>query len=112
MPEPRPAGFPAKFLPRFRQSIRVCFGEKLDENELKRVLMAVGTPSPVPISYPTDTIIKRDSIPENVIERQRQWEAVTAVVHQTVENLGYSVSGPLLGLPHSPFLMAKPYTSR
>ena len=115
MPEPRPTGFPAKFLPQLQQSVTISFGKKIDETELKSVLTAVTKRrDPLPVS---SSLISRAQNMGNLtstdlLDRQTQWEAVTALVHKSVEDLGYSASGPLLGVSSSQNLSPKPYTSR
>lgn len=69
MPEGR--AFPYKYLPRPGQHLSVTFGEPLDPRELEALRATVATTEQTRI-------------------------ATTAVVHDAVEALGRSVSGPLL----------------
>ncbi|KAJ7638514.1 acyltransferase-domain-containing protein [Roridomyces roridus] len=69
MPEGRP--FPYKYLPRPGQHLSVTFGEPLDLRELEALRASDATPEQLRIR-------------------------ITSIVHDAVEALGHSVSGPLL----------------
>ncbi|KAF9057457.1 hypothetical protein BJ165DRAFT_1333965, partial [Panaeolus papilionaceus] len=113
MPEGR--AFPYKYLPRTGVNLSVTFGQPVDPEILKRALLIPQDPEPSAIhnmglertlggsnaqehlqgwSKALDPLDKEGALRTSLI-RQR----LTAIVHDEVEKLGRSVSGPLLGAP-------------
>ncbi|KAL5522039.1 TAZ1 [Sanghuangporus sanghuang] len=93
MPEPRPKGFPAKFLPGLRQSLSITFAPPLDDASIREALAAVRSPMPTIDVHGKDHTMHPPDSPE----KRRVREALTAVLQRTVEQLGYATTGPLLG---------------
>ncbi|PPR02492.1 hypothetical protein CVT24_002041 [Panaeolus cyanescens] len=116
MPEGRP--FPYKYLPHMGVDLSVTFGEPIDPELLKRALLIPRDPAPSTIhnlgleptlggsttqehlegwSKNLDPLHDEDALRTSLIRQQ-----LTSIVHDHVQKLGYSVSGPLLGAPPPP----------
>ncbi|EJD00387.1 uncharacterized protein FOMMEDRAFT_30448 [Fomitiporia mediterranea MF3/22] len=117
MPEPRPQSFPAKFLPRLRQSLSITFAPPLDHSRLFEILKAARSSDSMPlvnqnvVNKNADRNADKMKDPDTT-EKRRVQEALTAVLQRAVEQLGYATSGPLLGYPPSTDLGPKRFTER
>ena len=103
-----------RFLPRLRKDVGITFGEPIDPSELSAVLSSwreeAVKNSPIPVQAALGTSEFRtkisgeelkpsDYVPlgaESLKKRETRI-ALTALVRKYVENLGYSIDGPLLG---------------
>lgn len=113
MPEPRPPGFPKKFLPRTRQSIKVTFAPPLDDTRLTEILATAQKPDGASSPKRPAGVqeVEADTV-QDTAEKRRMREALTAVVQREVEDLGYAMSGPLLGHPPKAVQGPKSFTPR
>lgn len=66
MPEPRPSSFPAKFLPRPRQALRITFAPPIDTTHIASLLASANPPNSA--SSPSSSVSHTYSIASGVID--------------------------------------------
>ncbi|KAI5122408.1 hypothetical protein M0805_002958 [Coniferiporia weirii] len=101
MSEPRPPSFPAKFLPRLRQSVRITFAPPIDTERLRGILNSAKPQEPgedKELDGGLDVGLEGGAEGETP---EKRWvrAALTAAIQREVEKVGYAVSGPFLGRP-------------
>jgi monolysocardiolipin acyltransferase len=105
MPEGRAA--PWKFLPRPRQHLSVTFGAPIPAARLRAALASADGAGAAPADAVEGAAMEKQPVPDDAgtgraeraddAETRRVRAALTAVVRDEVERLGWAVSGPLLG---------------
>jgi monolysocardiolipin acyltransferase len=96
MPEGRP--FPSNYLPRLGVDLGITIGDPIPHEKFQSILTEWRTPQ----SARTDGLLNADqgiADPAAMLELEemKTRSALTAVAQDAVEELGRSVSGPLLG---------------
>ena len=117
-PEPALPGWTGKYLPRTGQDIKITFGPPIENTSLRSILEVSKEPAMEMMpSFRASSLAETSrkemaSHERDSVEERRKREAVTAVLQRAVEQLGCSVSGPLLGRPREENEGPKTFTPR